>query len=95
MTGKTGIGPFALNVTSHVLTYLYEVEFNNSKFTKNTDIKSLHHLFDHDDNYVSSWISAFINAHVDIVKDPWISKLNVNPFTYNHLSLLVRSGVGN
>lgn len=95
MTGKTGIGPFALNVTSHILTYLYEVEFNNSKFTNSTDIKSLHHLFDHDDNYVSSWISAFINAHVDIVKDPWISKLNVNPFTYNHLSLLVRSGVGN
>ena len=31
---------------------------------------------------------------MDIVKDPYISKLDVNQFTYNTLNLLVRSGFG-
>ena len=39
-------------------------------------------------------MSAFINAHVDIVKDPYVSKLNINQTTYNHLNLLLRSGYG-
>jgi len=41
-----------------------------------------------------SWLSAFINAHVDIAKDPYISRLNVNPFTYNIVNLLIRTGFG-
>jgi len=41
-----------------------------------------------------SWISALINAHVDIAKDPYITKLNVNPFTYNLTNLLIRTGLG-
>ncbi len=41
-----------------------------------------------------SWISAMINAHVDIAKDPWISRLNVNPFSYNITNLLLRTGWG-
>jgi hypothetical protein len=49
---------------------------------------------DVDGNAISSWLSAFINAHVDIVKDPYISRLNVNPYTYNMLNLLIRSGFG-
>nr|DAR97112.1 MAG TPA: amidohydrolase family protein [Caudoviricetes sp.] len=39
-------------------------------------------------------MSGFINAHVDIVKDPWISRLNVNPYTYNIVNYLSRMGVG-
>nr|DAG25893.1 MAG TPA: hypothetical protein [Bacteriophage sp.]DAH37769.1 MAG TPA: hypothetical protein [Caudoviricetes sp.]DAU52439.1 MAG TPA: hypothetical protein [Crassvirales sp.] len=39
-----------------------------------------------------SWLSAFINAHCDIVKDPYVSKINVNSFTYNMLNFLVRTG---
>lgn len=94
ITGKTGIGPFALNVTNQILTYLYGVSFKKTYFTENTPIGHLHHLIDYNDDYISSWLSAFINAHVDIVKDPWISKLNVNPFTYNLINLFVRCGVG-
>ena len=94
MIGKTGIGPFALNVTNNVLCRLYGMEFEESLFTKSTPIGSLHELVDKDYNSIDSWFSAFINAHVDIVKDPYISKLNVNPYTYNMVSLLTRSGFG-
>lgn len=94
ITGKTGIGPFALNVTNHILTTLYGVKFKESSFTKITGITGFDQILDEDNNQISSWLSAFINAHVDIVKDPYISKLNVNGFTYNMINLLARNGKG-
>ncbi len=94
ITGKTGIGPFALNVTNHILTTLYGVKFRESPFTQITGITGFNRILDEDNNQISSWLSAFINAHVDIVKDPYISKLNVNSFTYNMINLLARNGKG-
>lgn len=94
VTGKNGIGPFALNVTNHVLTCLFGVKFRETKFTQQTGIFNFDKLVDDDGNMISSWLSAFINAHVDIVKDPWISKMGVDPFTYNMVNLLIRSGFG-
>lgn len=94
ITGKVGIGPFALNITNHILTTLYGVRFQDSKFTQLTGINGLHKFLDSDDNQISSWLSAYVNAHVDIVKDPYISKLNVNSFTYNTINLLTRNGLG-
>ena len=94
ITGKTGIGPFALNVTNHILTTLYGVKFKESSFTRMTGITGFDQILDEDNNQISSWLSAFINAHVDIVKDPYISKLNVNGFTYNMINLLARNGKG-
>lgn len=94
ITGKTGIGPFALNVTNHILTTLYGVRFKESSFTQMTGITGFDQILDEDNNQISSWLSAFINAHVDIVKDPYISKLNVNGFTYNMINLLARNGKG-
>ena len=35
-----------------------------------------------------------INAFVDIAKDPYIVKLNVNAWTYNMVSFLLRTGKG-
>jgi len=40
------------------------------------------------------WLSALINAHVDVAKDPYIMALNVNSITYNMTSLLIRGGKG-
>lgn len=94
INGKKDIAPFALNATNHILTYLFGVKFKDTKFTKFTGIWHLDHLVDDNDAYISSWLSAFINANVDIVKDPWVVRLNVNPFTCNVLNLLIRSGVG-
>ena len=94
INGKKDIAPFALNATSHIMTYLFGVKFKDTKFTKFTGIWRLDHLVDDNDAYISSWLSAFINANVDIVKDPWVVRINVNPFTCNILNLLVRSGMG-
>lgn len=58
------------------------------------DLERLDGREDKDGESIMSWISALINAHVDIAKDPYISRLNVNPFTYNLVNLLVRTGLG-
>lgn len=94
ITGKFGIGPFALNVTNHVLTCLFGVRFRDTEFNRATGIFNFDKLVDYDGNAISSWISAFINAHVDIVKDPWVSRMGIDKFTYNMVNLLVRSGYG-
>lgn len=92
ITGKLGIAPFALNVTNQSLTMAYGVKLKESEFTKQTPFKRIDLRDDKNGNAVMSWLSAFINAHCDIVKDPYVSKINVNSFTYNMLNFLVRTG---
>lgn len=92
ITGKLGIAPFALNVTNQALTMAYGVKLKESEFTKQTPFKRIDLRDDKNGNAIMSWLSAFINAHCDIVKDPYVSKINVNSFTYNMLSFLVRTG---
>ena len=58
------------------------------------DHSSLYKSFDDHGRSILSWISALINAHVDIAKDSYITRLNVNPMTYNLTNLLVRTGYG-
>jgi len=96
ITGKIGIGPFALNNNNHILTMMYHVRFKHieSSIMSELGLESLDNREDKDGESIMSWISALINAHVDIAKDPYISRLNVNPFTYNLVNLLVRTGLG-
>lgn len=94
ITGKRGIGPFALNVTQHVLSMLYDVKLSPDSFSEQCGVCDANKMYDDKDVEIMSWLSGFINAHVDIVKDPYISKLNVNTYTYNIISLLTRSGHG-
>lgn len=95
-TGKFGIGPFALNNNNHILTRLYNVSFKSSKDSILTLLgaDSLHREKDRDGESILSWMSALINAHVDVAKDSYILRLNVNKYTYNLVSLLVRTGFG-
>lgn len=92
ITGKLGIAPFALNVTNQALTMAYGVKLKETEFTRQTPFKRIDLRDDKNGNAVMSWLSAFINAHCDIVKDPYVSKINVNSFTYNMLNFLVRTG---
>lgn len=96
ITGKIGIGPYALNNNNHVLTMMYHVRFKHieSSIMSALGLESLDNRTDKDGESIMSWLSALINAHVDIAKDPYISRLNVNPFTYNLTNLLVRTGLG-
>lgn len=96
ITGKIGIGPFALNNNNHILTMMYHVRFKHieSSIMSELGLESLDSRTDKNGESIMSWLSALINAHVDIAKDPYISRLNVNPFTYNLVNLLVRTGLG-
>jgi hypothetical protein len=51
-------------------------------------------IYSKDRSYIQDWLSAMVSAHVDVAKDPYIFKLNVNKVTYNHTSFLLRSGMG-
>ena len=99
-TGKLGIGPFALNNNNHVLTMMYNVSFSRTTDEKDTSLLNylgmnrLDRVTDIDGNQILSWISAMINAHVDVAKDPYILRLNVNKYTYNLVNLLIRTGFG-
>jgi len=57
-------------------------------------LNNLDNMTDIDGNSIMGWLSAFINGHVDIAKDAWVSRCNVNPFTYNLTNLLLRTGWG-
>lgn len=43
---------------------------------------------------ILDWISAMINAHVDVAKDPYVIRLNVRQYTYNICNFLLRVGFG-
>jgi len=75
---------------------MYNIEFRKDKFRvlNNLEMTSLHERNDIYDNSILSWLSGFINAHVDIAKDPIVTKLNINQFTYNVSCLLTRLGFG-
>ena len=98
MIGKFGIGPFALNNNSQILTQLYGVKF--SKSSTHTNILDslgcldLSNSRDKQNKSILSWLSGLINAHVDVAKDPYIRRLNINTFTYNLTNLLIRTGMG-
>lgn len=96
ITGRVGIGPFALNNNNQILTMIYHISFRESQSSllSTLGLSRLDKQLDVDGNSIMSWISAMINAHVDIAKDPWISRLNVNPFSYNIINLLLRTGWG-
>lgn len=96
ITGKIGIGPFALNNNNHILTWLYHVSFKPTKNSIMTQfgLNNLDNMTDIDGDSIMGWLSAFINGHVDVAKDAWVSRCNVNPFTYNLTNLLLRTGWG-
>lgn len=94
ITGKFGIGPFALNNNSHILTMLYGVKFRKDGFLGELGMYRLDQSQDRYGNSILSWISGLINAHVDVAKDPYIARLNVNSYTYNLVNLMIRTGFG-
>ena len=92
--GKTGIGPFALNITNLALTQYTHLTFNYDEQAKEYGFKDLDCIYGKDGLRVSDWLSAMVNAHVDVAKDPYVFDLNVNQFTYNHANFLLRAGMG-
>lgn len=92
--GKTGIGPFALNVTNLALTQYIHLTMDFGTEGKDFNLWPLDSIDGQDGRRISDWLSAMVNAHVDVAKDAYVRDLNVNQFTYNHANLLLRCGKG-
>lgn len=98
--GKAGIGPFALNNAHHILTQLTKLSMVRNEFTSTLDIWNIGGIYDTPvagmkrGGRILDWLSAMINGFVDIAKDPYIVRLNVNSWTYNMVSFLLRTGKG-
>ena len=94
--GKSGIGPFALNNAHHILTQLMQIQYVSNDFTIALNLTDLGKQYDDDGSgkRILDWLSAMINAFVDIAKDPYIVRLNVNPYTFNMTAYLLRMGKG-
>ena len=93
VVSKNGIGPFALALVHHVLTQVYQIKITDSTLNAlgMTDISG---RYGNDGVRITDWLSAMINAHVDAAKDPYITRLNVIPYTYGVAALMLRSGIG-
>lgn len=98
--GKAGIGPFALNNAHHILTQLTKLSMVRDAFTNTLNIWNIGGIYDtpvagmKKGGRILDWLSAMINGFVDIAKDPYIVRLNVNSWTYNMVSFLLRTGKG-
>lgn len=89
-----GIAPFALASVNHV----YAQQANLRLSQMGSDIlggtTSLSGIKSRDGIFITDWLSYFINAHVDAVKDPYILDFNVNRTTWSMATLLLRAGFG-
>lgn len=95
-TGKTGLGPFALNNVHHVLTQLSNLSFvmDQEGIIGKYQLQNLSGIIGKDKYKTLDWLNAMISAHVDVAKDPYIIELGVNSYTYNMANLLLRTGKG-
>lgn len=97
-TGKSGIGPFALNVTNLAMTQAVALKMkfgkNDKLLNKCFDFGNINDVVGKDGYMISAWLSAMVNAHVDVAKDPYILNLNVNSATYKYTNFLLRTGQG-
>lgn len=91
-TGKSGIGSFALSITNLALTEFTHLtmDYGDNLF----ELGDLDNPLSQDGSYVADWLSAMVNAHVDVAKDPYIFTINVNQATYPMTNFLIRAGKG-
>jgi len=101
MSGKAGVGQTANQLTDHALTQIADFKLNEYLGVGLTDEKG-HTVFNQvksekvpgrDPKDITVVMSAFLNAYVDIAKDPYVVQGNHNTFTANTVFMLLRAGV--
>jgi hypothetical protein len=92
--GKDGIAPFALASTNHALTQALNLKMDLGEVADLYDLGNINDITSQDGERILDWLSAMINAHVDVAKDPYIINLNVNSVTYSMTEFLLRTGKG-
>jgi len=97
--GKAWVGIVAQHITGHSNGQKAGLYVNDEKFTMslphNTLGKyvSVSGLYDSDGNYISANLSQYMNAIVDIAKDPYIMKLIYSGQVVDIVMFLARAGV--
>lgn len=104
LSGKSGVGQTAVHITNHILAQMANLYVSNKGrstnlfFDHNTvtidgkEYPSLANIKDVKGNWISETLSAFINAYVDIAKDPYIFDLNAGTSTANTIFYMLRLG---
>lgn len=92
--GKDGIAPFALASTNHALTQAMNLRMDLGEVGNVYQLGNITDIESQDGERILDWLSAMINAHVDVAKDPYIINLNVNSVTYSMTEFLLRTGKG-
>ncbi len=90
MSGKTGVGLTANQLVDHSANQSLDVTLIGAigLYGKRGKFNRLD-----SEPGISSVISQFLNAYVDIAKDPYISRGNHNDVTANVVFMLIRTGV--
>ena len=92
-----GIAPFALASVNHVYAQIAGLDLSargKSILGLTGKDRTLSGVKSRDDAYITDWLSYFINAHVDAVKDPYILDFNINETTWSSAAVLLRAGFG-
>lgn len=95
ISGKKGVAVFALANANQALTKAFHVTWKRGEnIMTQLGLDRLDKSTGIDGESIFAYLSALITAHVDIAKDPFIKKLNVDQFTYDLVNLLIRTGFG-
>ena len=101
LSGKFGVAQTANQLVDHSMNQLLDVRMHtwlgigNSREETINGKKRRISYFDtetQDGHSIADNLSAFLNAYVDIAKDPYISRANHNAITANTTFMLLRSG---
>ena len=101
LSGKTGVGLTANQLVDHVMNQTQNVRMQkwlgigNSRMEDVNGKQKKITFFDTettDKHSIADNLSAFLNAYVDIAKDPYISRGNHNSITANTTFMLLRAG---
>ena len=90
MSGKTGVGLTANQLVDHVANQSLDVGFVGALGLDGISTKT--NRLDKSKG-TAAILSEFLNAYVDIAKDPYISRGNHNDITANTVFMLIRAGV--
>lgn len=101
LSGKMGVGQTANHLVDHVMNQSLNVRLTkwigvgNKREETIGDKKRTITFFDSEttgEHSIADNLSAFLNAYVDIAKDPYIARANHNSVTANTTFMLLRAG---
>ena len=99
LSGKTGVGKTAVHLVDHASNQSLDVRLNvylgvgKKKWNEYSRPETLFDQGTDGNNSIAESLSAFLNAYVDIAKDPYIARANHNDTTAPVTFMLLRAGV--